>query len=211
MEYKGIQIDDDAFEFRHCSAVLTGMKYLAITTALVLASITTVARAQDTSKCQATFPARLAEAQQAIMQWDAQRKAEDGRAKSPQGKREAQLVEFFSEHCRFLEEIEIIVRKLDDRNSFVCDAPKPKGMTSKLMVELMSVHPGVQDTGEHAYENVVCRDADPVSLAISSDNDDPANNARVALVQCYENDSKVCGELRKVATEQLEHLAKVSP
>lgn len=47
---------------------------------------------------------------------------------------------WFHEHCRVLSEIEIVVRKLDDEWSFVCDTQKgrPKGLTTEYVADHQS-------------------------------------------------------------------------
>jgi hypothetical protein len=70
---------------------------------------------------------------------------------------------WFEAHCRFLTEIEIVVRKLDDLNSFVCDTTKgrPKGLTTQFVMENASP-PTLDEMQDRdlRHEDYKCLEAD---------------------------------------------------
>ncbi|HEX7476324.1 MAG TPA: hypothetical protein VF331_00815 [Polyangiales bacterium] len=82
--------------------------------------------AELADQCRASFPDRLADARQALAAFDAAQQAY---------KAAANAAEWFGVHCRFLSELEIAIRKLDDPNSFVCDTRvgRPKRLTAEIV------------------------------------------------------------------------------
>jgi hypothetical protein len=51
-------------------------------------------------------------------------------------------LEWFEAHCRFLSELELAVRKLDDPNAFVCDPSangRPRDLTSELVLKFSTL------------------------------------------------------------------------
>jgi hypothetical protein len=97
--------------------------YAVLVAAILLAS--SPALADD---CAASFPARLADAKRALGERDLY---------IEQHQAEYRAAAWFADHCRFLSELEITVRKLDDPNTFVCD-PKAKGRPKILSAELVA-------------------------------------------------------------------------
>jgi len=108
------------------------MKYTLVL--LVLSIVPVVAQADE---CSETFPARVADAKQAIVRFEAFSK--DYEQARP-------ALEWFEAHCRFLGELERVVRKLDDPNAFVCN-PKAKGRPKSLTAELVMTYSVAPDVG----------------------------------------------------------------
>jgi hypothetical protein len=142
------------------------------------------------SECAQSFPARLADARQAIV---AASKATD------EWKRigAAAKWEWFGEHCRFLSELENAIRKNDDPNAFVCDTTKgrPKGLTSKFLMTYPQDPPAVTDYEERAADDQTCAEydtAERVALVFAS----PASSGQRLEVLCFNDDRPACVDAR---------------
>jgi hypothetical protein len=161
--------------------------------------LTSVAAAQ--TPCEETFPARLAAAKADVKEWFKEDDAYRKYLRSPQGK----AMTFFSEHCRFLSQLEIAIRKLDDPLSFVCDphaGPKPKALTTRVIAESGgNVGPSIHGTDS---SNASCSSEDPIDLAINSDFDDKENGAKAYLIFCHGDPRKGCQEITANARKILE-------
>lgn len=75
--------------------------------------------------CAESFPERLEDAQQAVVRQQKEAAVYD------------RVMPWFNEHCRWLTDLEIAIRKIDDANAFVCDTSKgrPKGLTADLVLD----------------------------------------------------------------------------
>jgi hypothetical protein len=170
------------------------VKRAAVLALFLAATVVAGGRAQTPppeAQCAASFPKRLADAKQAIVQHG------DFMA----GYKAARpALEWFEAHCRFLSELELAVRKLDDPNAFVCDPKakgRPKGLTSELVLQYSTL-PSVGVWQEHHGENHRCLETDRasrVALVISAE-EGLAGRAQRMEVICYGDDRPSCKELR---------------
>jgi hypothetical protein len=153
--------------------------------------------AKHAASCEASFPERLRDTQAKIRRWHAEQVAYDQWAKSPKG----QAYQFYMDHCRQLNGLEIAVRRLDDLNSFVCDQPKPKILTARLLME----SPGlVADGTVGNNDNIECRALDQqsrVSLVVSNATDELENAIAQGLILCFQDSSPVCDDIRAKAAK----------
>lgn len=158
------------------------MRYLALAVAL---AVTSPSAAQGLeAECATSFPARLQDAKQALAQW-----ADDHEAYV-----EARpLVEYFELHCHFLTERERAARKVDDENAFVCDAPKPKGLTPELVLRY-SVEPSIGLYQTHAAANNQCLELDRAARIglVFTGAEDLADVGHRLLALCYGDDRPRC-------------------
>jgi hypothetical protein len=165
--------------------------------------VTSLAMAQ--TPCEETFPARLAAAKADVNAWFKEDDAYQKYLRSPQGK----AMTFFSEHCRFLNQLEIAIRKLDDPLSFVCDphaGPKPKALTTRLIAETG----GNVGTSLHGTDssNAQCSSEDPIDLSFSSDFENKESSAKAYLVFCYDDPREACQKIMKNSREILSLIAE---
>jgi hypothetical protein len=157
------------------------------------------------TRCEETFPTRLEEAKANVKTWVKENDAHQKYLQTPRGK----ALAFFNQHCRFLNKLEIAIRKLDDQWSFVCDAnagPKPKLLTTRLVAEHGTDI--LTNTEKTDWRNAECSDKDPIDLAVSSDFDDKENGARAYLVLCYEDPRPACQKLMESLRTLLSLLAQ---
>jgi hypothetical protein len=146
------------------------------------------------SECAASFPARLADAKEAVASFETfQRRYAEARP----------ALEWFEAHCRFLEELERVVRKADDPNAFVCD-PKAKGRPKNLSAELVlkfSVEPNVgsfQADQHHDLNNrCVERDRSERIGLVFGAGTKLEQVAHRLLVVCYGDDGPSCVKARE--------------
>jgi hypothetical protein len=118
---------------------------------LLAASISTPALAED---CQASFAARLADAKRAVIARDAY---------VEQHQAEYRAATWFTDHCRFLSELEIAIRKLDDPRAFVCEKARgrPKHLSADVVANFGSAPLVSQFQAEDFYgPNHMCMDQD---------------------------------------------------
>lgn len=157
----------------------------AIQLALVLCAVSFTAHAQDS--CDESFPARLADAKQALVQFEA----------FHQGYQKAKpALEWFEAHCRFLEELERVVRKADDPNAFVCDTQKgrPKELTAELVLTYSTL-PTFGSYQERSGDNYRCEASDKaarISLVLI----DPTPLQRLELA-CHADEREKCVKARE--------------
>jgi hypothetical protein len=152
---------------------------------LVVALLVTSTAAAQT--CEETFPGRLADAKQAVAQYETHMKAY-AEAKP--------ALEWFEAHCRFLEELERVVRKEDDPNAFVCD-PKAKGRPKSLTAELVltfSTLPTVGSYQERSGDNYRC-ETDDKAKRISLVLIDPSPLVKLELM-CWGDEREKCVKAR---------------
>lgn len=145
------------------------MKLLAL---LGLLTVVGTVRADD-AECAATFPVRLADAQHAVLEHE---------AFMVEYEKARPAVEWFEAHCRFLNELELAARKVDDPNAFVCDAKakgRPKNLTAELVMTYATI-PSSSSYQEHWGPDNRCEASDRA--------------ARIRLVGLDELD--VAGKLR---------------
>lgn len=139
--------------------------------------------------CAATYPARLADAKTGLAQYNTyMREAEKARP----------AVEWFSLHCRFLTELEITVRHIDDPNAFVCDPAargKPSNLTSELILNFSTL-PTTMTFQTRQGENHMCSAADEragrMVLAFGE-----LTDIQVVEALCYEDDRPSCVRVRE--------------
>lgn len=146
------------------------------------------------AECAATFPARLADAKQAVT-------AFEGYMQSYQKAKPA--LEWFEAHCHFLSELERTVRKLDDPNAFACD-PKAKGRPKDLRAELVleySVEPnvGAFQADQHHDLNNRCSELDQAARIGLVFGAGPLIEqvAHRLLVACYDDERPSCVKARE--------------
>lgn len=147
--------------------------------------------AQDT--CAETYPARLADAKQAVARFETyQRRYAEARP----------ALEWFQAHCRFLDELERVVRKLDDPNAFVCEQAKgrPKNLSAQLVIEF-SVDPDVGSfqADQHHDLNNRCSERDAaerIGLVFGAGSELDQVRHRL-LVVCYGDDRPACVKARE--------------
>lgn len=140
--------------------------------------------------CDTTFPARLADAKRALVEYGAERDAYE---------KVRPALEWFEANCRFLTELEVAARKLDDANAFVCDPKaqaRPKNLTSTLVLQF-SVEPTVSAFQAERFHgtNHRCRDVDPVSLVFG---EAPRRQQLLQQLEvaCWGDESAKCVEAR---------------
>ncbi len=144
-----------------------------------------VREAAKASECAQSWPARLADAKQAIVA--------AGRAQAD--KTAATKLAWFDQHCRFLNPLEIAIRKLDDPNSFVCDTQKgrPAGLTSAFVLEHQGLALG--DFQELLADDRICEPfdaAERMSLVMNDSDVDAASVGQRLAVICYGDDRPRC-------------------
>jgi hypothetical protein len=169
------------------------MKTLAFILTLAVAStaLATPPKWQDEANaetCAASWEERLADFRAAIPAQQRYMKAYN------------RVMPWFYEHCRWLSELEVAIRKLDDTASFVCDTKKgrPKELTSDFALE----HQGPEHASifiEYFEANRLCQDfdaAERVSLLFGQF-DSEAEQARVILTgMCWHVSSANCDKAR---------------
>jgi hypothetical protein len=149
-----------------------------------------VREAAKAAECAQSWPTRLADAKQALVA--------AGRAQAD--KVAANKLAWFDQHCRFLNPLEIAIRKLNDPNSFVCDTQKgrPAGLTSSFVLD----HQGglaLGDVQELLADDRVCEpfdDAERMSLVMNDSNTDAASVGQRLAVLCYDDDRPKCVQAR---------------
>jgi len=152
--------------------------------------------------CAESFPERLQDARDAIMRWQ-QEAAEYER-----------IMPWWNEHCRWLSDLEIAIRKIDDANAFVCDTKKgrPKGLTADLVLDHQQ-RPTAQNFQKHFQPSYLCESfdtAERVSI-VMRDSYDPARHTTkeqirevVALevrVMCFQVENEKCTKARAAVAE----------
>lgn len=107
------------------------------------------------ASCGLSYNERLADARSAIQRsWEYDSEVAAYRP----------ALDWFEQHCRFLEWEEIVVRKLDDPDSFVCDTNKgrPKGLNAEQIQYFQ--HNGRELTVsvlvKWGHSNLLCREHD---------------------------------------------------
>lgn len=183
------------------------MRLIAIAVAMfVLSSFAVSARAQDTAsasesppavapvtrheqECAESFPARLADAKTGLALYNTyMRDFEKARP----------AIAWFEAHCRFLTDLEVAIRKIDDANAFVCDPSargKPKGLTSALVLSY-STEPTTMTFQTRQGDNHVCAAADEragrISLAFG-----PLTRMQIVELLCYQDERASCVKARE--------------
>lgn len=159
------------------------MNYRSVLACLVL-FVAAPAQAQSAdAACSASFSERLADARQAITAQRAYMAEYD------------RVMPWFEAHCRVLEEVEIVARRLDDPMSFVCDTRRgrPAGLTTRFIAE-HSLPLDVPTFQRRSPENTQCREADArdrVSLALHN-----AGPVEILEVMCFGVETEQCESVR---------------
>ncbi len=157
---------------------------------LLLLLVAASASAED--ECATSFAGRLADAQLAVIERD---------AFIAQYEKVRPALDWFEANCRFLEDIEIVVRKLDDRASFVCD-PKAKGRPKNLTAELVltySTMPTVGSYQKHHGQNHRCAESDRAARIPLVVLDDLTVLEKMELM-CFQSERPKCaGMAEKIA------------
>jgi hypothetical protein len=165
---------------------------VAILSALLFAMM---ARAQEPStppsppdECASTFEARLADAKRGLALYKAHmREYEKARP----------ALEWFEAHCRFLNELELAIRKLDDPNAFVCDpgaGKRPKGLTSELVITYSTL-PSQMTFQERQGENHMCERKDARDRIALTFHD--LTEIEIIEVLCYADERPACVQARE--------------
>jgi hypothetical protein len=147
--------------------------------------------------CAESFPERLQDARDAVIRGQEEAAEYD------------RIMPWWNEHCRWLTDIEIAIRKLDDPNAFVCDTKKgrPKGLTSDLVLD----HQGrarAQSYQKFFQSSLLCNafdTAERVSI-VMYDSYDPTRHKTSAeyyeltalevSVMCFQVESEKCTKAR---------------
>jgi hypothetical protein len=127
--------------------------------------------------CRNTFQERLADAKNAIVA--AQRyKTEYER-----------VMPWFNEHCRLLSQTEIVVRRLNDPMSFVCDTNKgrPNGLDPKFLATHGTGPSAPAVFSDRSHDDYLCLKIDPIPLDL---NDESLPN--IAAIMCHESTRPNC-------------------
>jgi hypothetical protein len=146
--------------------------------------------------CEESFPARLVDAKDAVAKYETHMRLYT-EAKP--------ALEWFEAHCRFLEELERVVRKEDDPNAFVCD-PKAKGRPKNLTSELVltfSTLPTVGSYQERSGDNYRCEADDTAKRIVLID---PVLDPKLSLawrleVMCWEDQREKCTKVREMVAQ----------
>jgi hypothetical protein len=157
---------------------------------LVCSSAVSQPAPTQAARCAESFPARHLDAKKAIV-------ARDNHLEELEKNGTRAAIDWFNAHCRFLSPAEIVERKLDDENAFVCD-PKAKGrprkLTSALVIEY-STDPPYGEFQEHRAENGECfmhDQAERIVLVFGT------LSVRQKLeVLCFNDDRASCMKVRK--------------
>ncbi len=114
---------------------------------VVLGLLPATTRAQATAEsCAASFPARLDDARQAVIQF---RQFTQGYSRS---------MPWFNEHCRLLEDAERIARHEDDPFAFVCDTRRgrPRELTTRYVAQYAGAIPTIAVLIHSSAETRAC-------------------------------------------------------
>ena len=151
--------------------------------------------AKQAAECARTFDARARSARRDYGAW--LQESADARAMQQEFAKAngPKLVAFFEAHCRFLNGLETAVRKLDDPNTIVCDAPKPKGLTMRIL-ELGQADLSVSALHlADSRENEACQVSDAAerfSLVFDPDGQDAEALIAKQSLTCYASDKPYC-------------------
>lgn len=153
--------------------------------------VCSVARAQEPpDACALSFPERLADAKRALAQ-----SQDETAAYERSGARAA--AEWFGAHCRFLEPLELAIRKLDDPNAFVCD-PKAKGRPKRMTYEMVVSAPSAASQLQNfRTENRQCEQSDRAARIALVGLDELGPLQQLELL-CYADDRASCVKAREV-------------
>jgi len=124
------------------------MKLRTLAVFALVGAVATGAQA-DAATCAASYPERIAGVKQAIIEWDAYTKERSKHLKA---------LDFFDAHCRFLTELEVAIRKLNDPNTIVCKTEKgrPKDVTAEVITGYHLAASPQSFVEEHGFENHRC-------------------------------------------------------
>lgn len=156
--------------------------------AVALLFAANTASADDDASCAASFPARLVDAQHAVIERD-EFLVEYGKARP--------AVEWFEANCRFLNELEIAARKVDEPLAFVCD-PKAKGRPKSLTAELVQAYstiPTVSSYQNRYGEDNRCEASDRATRIPLVELDDLDVAGKLTLF-CFQSDRPACALTR---------------
>ena len=147
--------------------------------------------------CAQSFPERLQDARDAIERAATEAQEYD------------KVMPWWNEHCRWLTDLEIAIRKIDDPNAFVCDTKKgrPKGLTSDFVLDHQQ-RATAQPKQKFFASSFLCEPfdvAERVSI-VMRDSYDPARQTtreqKIAVltleisVMCFQVETARCAELR---------------
>jgi len=147
-------------------------------------------------ECAATFEERLADAKRGLALY---------LKYSDEYEKARPSLEWFEAHCRFLTELELAIRQLDDPNAFVCDPSakgRPRDLTSELVLKF-STEPDQMSFQTMQGKNHVCEAKDArarFKLTFHG-----LTKAEMLEVICMGNDGPACALLRaRLAKERSE-------
>lgn len=149
--------------------------------------------------CAESFPVRLADFRSAASQHQ-RYMAEYNR-----------VMPWFDEHCRWLTELEIAIRKIDDPAAFVCDTQKgrPKGLTTQVALE-HNVEVDLVIMVQFSHANTWCAEHDAggrVSLALSQAKSEFENTEIKIEGMCFEVSSAKCDSARTALADARAQMA----
>jgi hypothetical protein len=163
--------------------------------ALLVAAQASADDAGLAAECAGSFADRAQSAQRDYRDWlretaeaRAQRQAFE-KANGPK------LVEFFDAHCRFLNDLETAIRQLDDPNTIVCNATKPKGLTVEIVAygTVEQAAPRLHIAGDSDNRRCEASDtAERFSLVFDPDGQDAETLIAKQSLLCYADDRPSC-------------------
>lgn len=145
--------------------------------------------------CAESFAERLQDARDAVI------------AKQEYDKVYYRIRPWFEAHCRWLTDLEIAIRKIDESPSFVCDTKKgrPKGLTAEVAVEHQDWL-NIATFQKHARSDDVCAPYDKVERVslvlrtsyVEEERERPEAKrddlARLVAVMCWQVESEQCSK-----------------
>jgi hypothetical protein len=152
-------------------------------------------RVRAAAECATTFDARAAAAREDYAAWlreTAALRAEQQAFVKAGGPK---LLDFFNKHCRFLNKLEIAIRKLDDPNTIVCNAPKPKGLTADIVAfeSAQDFIPGLHMREKYINERCQEHDAkERFSLVFDPEVKDAENLIAQQSLLCFKDERPKC-------------------
>lgn len=141
------------------------------------------------AECEASYPERLADAKNGLALY---------RNFLAEYEKVKPVVEWFEAHCRFLNELELAARRLDDPNAYVCD-PSARGKPGSLtanMILTYSVLPSETSFQTRQSDNHYCSAVDTragrMSLTFGE-----LTDLEIIEILCYQDDRPSCLKARE--------------
>jgi hypothetical protein len=147
------------------------------------------------AECAHTFADRAHGAQRDYRDWLRETSEARAQQKAFEKANGPKLVEFFDAHCRFLNGLETALRQLDDPNTIVCNAPKPKGLTVEIVAygSVEQSEPRLHIAGDSDNRRCQASDtAERFSLVFDPDGQDAESLIAKQSLICYASDKSYC-------------------